>query len=66
LSGGTTTAFTSAITREPNQPSSHEFLPRSELFLLPGAGHFVQMDEPQEVARLILDMPVPSGRLEDT
>jgi haloalkane dehalogenase len=30
--------------------------PMSELFLLPGAGHFVQMDEPAEVARLILAM----------
>ena len=32
----------------------HELLPTSELFLLAGAHHFVQMDEPQEVARLIL------------
>lgn len=32
----------------------HELLPTSELFLLPGARHFVQMDEPAEVARLIL------------
>jgi len=37
----------------------HQLLPTSELFLLPGARHFVQMDEPHEVARLILD--VPSG-----
>ncbi len=37
--------------------SFHEFLPSSELFLLPGARHFVQMDEPEEVARLILTMP---------
>ena len=35
----------------------HEFLPESELFLIPGAQHFVQMDEPEQVARLILDMP---------
>ena len=32
----------------------HEFFPTSDLFLLPGARHFVQMDEPKEVARLIL------------
>ena len=35
----------------------HELLPTSELFLLPGARHYVQMDEPQEVARLILAVP---------
>jgi haloalkane dehalogenase len=35
----------------------HEMLPTSDLFLLPGARHFVQMDEPEEVARLILSMP---------
>ena len=35
----------------------HELLPTSELFLLAGAHHFVQMDEPQEVARLILMLP---------
>ena len=32
----------------------HELFPTSDLFLLPGARHFVQMDEPKEVARLIL------------
>lgn len=32
----------------------HELLPTSDLFLLPTARHFVQMDEPEEVARLIL------------
>jgi pimeloyl-ACP methyl ester carboxylesterase len=32
----------------------HELFPTSELFLLPHARHFVQMDEPEEVARLIL------------
>ena len=37
----------------------HEFLPGSELFLIPGAGHFVQMDEPEQVARLLLAMPGP-------
>jgi haloalkane dehalogenase len=35
----------------------HELLPASELFLLPGARHFVQMDEPEQVARLILTVP---------
>jgi haloalkane dehalogenase len=35
----------------------HELIPESELFLLPGAKHFVQMDEPEEVARLILSIP---------
>jgi pimeloyl-ACP methyl ester carboxylesterase len=35
----------------------HEFLPESELFLIPGARHFVQMDEPEQVARLVLAMP---------
>ncbi len=35
----------------------HELLPASELFLVPGARHFVQMDEPAQVGRLILDMP---------
>jgi pimeloyl-ACP methyl ester carboxylesterase len=35
----------------------HELFPVSELFLVPGARHFVQMDEPAQVARLILDMP---------
>jgi haloalkane dehalogenase len=34
-----------------------EIFPASELFLLPGARHFVQMDEPTQVARLILAMP---------
>jgi pimeloyl-ACP methyl ester carboxylesterase len=32
----------------------HELLPGSELFLVSGAGHFVQMDEPGRVAQLIL------------
>ena len=35
----------------------HELLPTSELFLLPGARHYVQMDEPREVVRLILALP---------
>lgn len=35
----------------------HELFRGSELFLVPGARHFVQMDEPEHVARLILEMP---------
>jgi pimeloyl-ACP methyl ester carboxylesterase len=35
----------------------HELFPASELFLVPGARHFVQMDEPEHVARFILAMP---------
>jgi pimeloyl-ACP methyl ester carboxylesterase len=35
----------------------HELLSGSELFLVPGARHFVQMDEPAQVARFILSMP---------
>jgi pimeloyl-ACP methyl ester carboxylesterase len=39
----------------------HELLPDSELFLIPGAQHFVQIDEPEQVARLILAMPSPGS-----
>src|SRR5262249_28214557 len=39
----------------------HEFLPESELFLIPRARHFVQMDEPEHVARLILAIPSPGS-----
>jgi haloalkane dehalogenase len=35
----------------------HQLLPTSELFLLDGARHYVQLDEPQQVARLILAIP---------
>jgi haloalkane dehalogenase len=35
----------------------HELFPGSDLFVLPSARHFVQMDEPEEVARLILTTP---------
>jgi pimeloyl-ACP methyl ester carboxylesterase len=35
----------------------HELFPNSELFLLPTARHYVQVDEPAEVARLILALP---------
>jgi haloalkane dehalogenase len=36
----------------------HEKFPNSELFLLPGVRHFPQLDEPEEVARLILSTPL--------
>jgi haloalkane dehalogenase len=35
----------------------HQLLPTSELLLLNGARHYVQMDEPRQVARLILAVP---------
>lgn len=38
-----------------------KIFPTSELFLVPGARHFVQMGEPVEVARLIHAMPRASG-----
>jgi pimeloyl-ACP methyl ester carboxylesterase len=41
----------------------HVLFPASELFLLAGARHFVQMDEPAEVARLILAMAHAGTRL---
>jgi pimeloyl-ACP methyl ester carboxylesterase len=40
----------------------HQLFWTSELFLVPGARHYVQIDEPQEVARLILATPTdPRG-----
>src|SRR5215203_550286 len=36
----------------------HDLFPNSELFLLPEARHFPQLDEPEEVARLILSTPL--------
>jgi pimeloyl-ACP methyl ester carboxylesterase len=39
----------------------HELFPTSELFLLPGARHYVQLDEPEEIARLILSTPTDSS-----
>jgi haloalkane dehalogenase len=39
----------------------HEFLPESELFLIAGARHFVQLDEPEQVARFILAMSGPGS-----
>jgi haloalkane dehalogenase len=35
----------------------HELFPTSELFLLPAARHYVQVDQPAEVAGLILSTP---------
>jgi haloalkane dehalogenase len=35
----------------------HKLFPASDLFLLPDANHFVQIDEPEEVARLLLSLP---------
>ena len=32
----------------------HELFPTSELFPLPGAHHYVQIDEPEQVAHLLL------------
>jgi pimeloyl-ACP methyl ester carboxylesterase len=42
--------------------SFHELFPTSDLFLLPGARHYVQMDEPEKVAQLILPMPIAVNR----
>jgi len=36
----------------------HSLFPNSELFLLPTARHFPQLDEPEEVAHLILSTPL--------
>jgi len=33
----------------------------SDLLLLPAARHFVEMDEPEEVARLIFSTPAKGG-----
>jgi haloalkane dehalogenase len=38
--------------------SFHRLFPTSDLFFLAGARHYVQMDEPDKVAELILSMPV--------
>ena len=38
--------------------SFHALFSASELFLLPEAGHFPQLDDPEEVARLILSIPL--------
>jgi haloalkane dehalogenase len=34
----------------------HDLFPTSELFLLPGARHYVQIDEPEQVAHLLLSL----------
>jgi pimeloyl-ACP methyl ester carboxylesterase len=39
--------------------SFHAAFPGSEKFLLPTAGHYVQVDEPEEVARLVLPAGTP-------
>jgi pimeloyl-ACP methyl ester carboxylesterase len=39
----------------------NELIPESELFLIRGAQHFVQLDEPEQVARLILTMLNPGS-----
>jgi haloalkane dehalogenase len=36
----------------------HALFPHSELFVLPRARHYVQVDEPEAVARLLLSLPV--------
>ena len=38
--------------------SFHELFPTSDLFLIPDANHFVQIDEPEKVADLILSTPL--------
>src|SRR5215218_2873229 len=35
----------------------HQLFPTSELFLLEGARHYVQLDEPRQVAQLLLTIP---------
>ncbi len=42
--------------------SFHELFPTSDLFLLPGARHYVQMDEPEKVAQFILSMPIAGNK----
>ncbi len=36
----------------------HRLFPKSDLFLIRGARHFVQLDEPRQVAKLILSVPL--------
>jgi haloalkane dehalogenase len=40
----------------------HRLFPTSELFLLPESRHYVQIDAPDQVARLILSTPTGSDR----
>src|SRR5260370_1690960 len=41
----------------------HELFPTSELFLLPGARHYVHIDDPEHVAQLLLSTPRAPSRL---
>jgi haloalkane dehalogenase len=41
----------------------HELFPTSDLHLVPGARHFVQMDEPEKVVQLILSAPTQESNL---
>jgi pimeloyl-ACP methyl ester carboxylesterase len=36
----------------------HELFPTSDLFLVPDANHFVQIDDPEKVAHHILSLPL--------
>jgi haloalkane dehalogenase len=36
----------------------YELFPTSDLYLVTGAHHYVQIDEPEEVARFILSTPI--------
>ena len=38
--------------------SFHELFPTSDLFLVSGAYHYVQIDEPEQVAHLLLSTPL--------
>jgi haloalkane dehalogenase len=40
----------------------HRLFPNSELFLIPNARHYVQIDNPEEVARLLLSIPTKDSR----
>jgi pimeloyl-ACP methyl ester carboxylesterase len=42
--------------------SFHEMFPTSDLFLLSGARHYVQIDEPEKVAQLILSMAITGNK----
>ena len=54
--GDADTSLNSGVAR-----TFHDLFPGSELFLIPGAQHFVQLDEPEQVGRLILAMPLTRG-----
>jgi haloalkane dehalogenase len=40
----------------------HRLFPTSELFLLPNARHYVQVDDPDEVAQLVLSVPTSDAQ----